>query len=92
MKLIPFEALQDNLEDIVTMCKMTGEAICLTRDEEMELIVVDYEVYRRREKILQLKESLTFEECMLNEMIDHELKEISEDLVTVCDDIRMCKK
>ena len=50
--------LRQNYNDIVSLCKETKEPVFLTKNGEGDAVIMDMETFNRREKILELRESL----------------------------------
>jgi len=58
MYIRPSAAIRKNYNDISKLCKTSGEPVFLTKNGEGDLVVMDIEVYSRREKMLKLREQL----------------------------------
>ncbi len=58
MNIRPSAAIRKNYNDISKLCKTSGEPVFLTKNGEGDLVVMDIEVYSRREKMLKLREEL----------------------------------
>lgn len=58
MNIRPSAAIRKNYNDISNLCKTSGEPVFLTKNGEGDLVVMDIEVYSRREKMLKLREEL----------------------------------
>ena len=58
MNIRPSAAIRQNYNEIADMCRKTAEPICLTKNGEGDLVVMDIETYNRREKMLKLREEL----------------------------------
>ena len=58
MNIRPSAAIRKNYNDISQLCKTSGEPVFLTKNGEGDLVVMDIEVYSRREKMLKLREEL----------------------------------
>ena len=58
MIIRPSAAIRQNYNDIADMCRKTAEPIFLTKNGEVDLVVMDIETYNRREKMLKLREEL----------------------------------
>ena len=52
------EAIRQIYDGIANLCRKTGEPVCLTKNGEGELVVMEIEAFVRREKMLQLREKL----------------------------------
>lgn len=53
-----FAAIRQNYNEIAEECRKTDEYIFLTKNGEGDLVVMDIEIYNRREKMLKLREEL----------------------------------
>ncbi len=58
MNIRPSAAIRKNYNDISKLCKTSGEPVFLTKNGEGDLVVMDIEVYSKREKMLKLREEL----------------------------------
>ncbi len=58
MNIKPSAAIRKNYNEISALCKASGEPVFLTKNGEGDLVVMDIEVYSRREKMLKLREEL----------------------------------
>lgn len=58
MTIRPSTAIKQNYKEIVDLCKQTSEPVFLTENGKGELVVMDINVYERREKMLKLREEL----------------------------------
>lgn len=58
MNIRPSAAIRKNYNDISKLCKTSGEPVFLTKNGEGDLVVMDIEVYSKREKMLKLREKL----------------------------------
>ena len=58
MNIKPSAAIRKNYNDISKLCKTSGEPVFLTKNGEGDLVVMDIEVYSKREKMLKLREEL----------------------------------
>ena len=58
MNIRPSAAIRKNYNDISNLCKTSKEPVFLTKNGEGDLVVMDIEVYSRREKMLKLREEL----------------------------------
>ena len=56
MNIRPSAAIRKNYNDISNLCKTSKEPVFLTKNGEGDLVVMDIEVYSRREKMLKLRE------------------------------------
>lgn len=79
MKILPSTKIQQNYDEIAEVCKTTGEPVYLTKDDVVELVVMDIESFKRREQMLKLKEELlAVEEDRIASNMDSTLEEIDE--------------
>lgn len=58
MKIKPSASIRQNYNEIAALCKSSGEPVFLTKNGEGDLVVMDIEVFTRREKMLKLREEL----------------------------------
>ena len=58
MNIRPSAAIRQNYNEIADLCRKTAEPIFLTKNGEGDLVVMDIETYKRREKMLKLREEL----------------------------------
>ncbi|MCC8173337.1 MAG: type II toxin-antitoxin system Phd/YefM family antitoxin [Odoribacter sp.] len=58
MNIKPSAAIRKNYNEISALCKSSGEPVFLTKNGEGDLVVMDIDVYSRREKMLELREKL----------------------------------
>ena len=89
MNIRPSAAIRQNYNEIADLCRKTAEPIFLTKNGEGDLVVMDFETYNRREKMIQLREELlSIEEdriagrsgCSLDELdayLDEVIAEVS---------------
>lgn len=77
MNIYPSDSFCNNYNELVDICKKTTKPIFLTKDNKIDLVVMDIETYNRREQMLKLREELlTVEEdrisgrkgCTLDEL------------------------
>lgn len=67
MKIRPSAAIRQNDNEIADLCRESAEPVFLTKNGEGDLVVMDIATYDRREKMLQLRETLlTVEEERLH--------------------------
>lgn len=67
MKIRPSAAIRQNYNEIADLCRESAEPVFLTKNGEGDLVVMDIGTYDRREKMLQLRETLlTVEEERLH--------------------------
>ena len=58
MQIKPSASIWPNYNEIAALCKSTGEPVYLTKNGEGDLVVMDIEAFKRREKMLKLREEL----------------------------------
>ena len=58
MKISPSSSMKENYDEIVNLCRKTQEPIFLTENGEMDLVIMDIETFKRKEKMLDLREQL----------------------------------
>ena len=58
MHIKPSAAIRQSYNDIADLCKSTGEPVYLPKNGEGDLVVMDIEAFKRREKMLKLREEL----------------------------------
>lgn len=88
MNIRPSANIRQNYNEISALCKATGEPVYLTKNGEGDLVVMDIEAFTRKQKMLELRESLlTIEENRLAgnvgvavDDLDHELKRIIDEV------------
>jgi prevent-host-death family protein len=58
MQIRPSAAIRQHYNEIAALCKSTGEPVYLTKNGKGDLVVMDIEMFARREKMLKLREEL----------------------------------
>ncbi len=58
MKIFPSSSMKENYDEIANLCRKTQEPIFLTENGEMDLVIMDIETFKRKEKMLDLREQL----------------------------------
>lgn len=58
MKIKPSASIRQNYKEIADLCRSTGEPVYLTKNGEVDLVVMDIDTFTRREKMLKLREEL----------------------------------
>ena len=58
MNIRPAAAIRQNYNEIADLCRQTKNPVYLTKNGEGDLVVMDFESFTRREKMLQLRENL----------------------------------
>ena len=58
MNICPSSAIEQNYNEIAELCRQTRNPVCLTKNGEVDLVVMDIESFTRREKMIQLRENL----------------------------------
>ncbi len=64
MQIKPSAAIRQNYNEVSALCKKTKEPVYLTKNGEGDLVVMDIAAFRRREKMLELREALIRVECL----------------------------
>lgn len=78
MIIKPSAAIRQNYNEVSEICKKTKEPVFLTKNGEGDLVVMDIEVYKRREKMLKLRETLlAVEESRVQGMTEYTVDELS---------------
>ena len=73
--------IEKNYDTISNLCKNTQQPIYLTKNGEIDLVVMDIHAFEQREAILQLKEELiSVEEQRLNGGKEYTLDEVKNKL------------
>lgn len=58
MQIKPSAAIRQNYNEVAALCRRTKEPVYLTKNGEGDLVVMDIEAFRQREKMLELREAL----------------------------------
>ena len=58
MKISPASSMKENYDEILNLLRKTQEPIFLTENGEMDLVIMDIETFKRKEKMLDLREQL----------------------------------
>ena len=58
MNIRPSANIRQNYNEIAELCRSTMQPVFLTKNGEGDLVVMDIEAFEKREKMLQLRESL----------------------------------
>lgn len=58
MTIRPSATIRQNYNEISNLCKTTAEPVFLTKNGEGDLVVMDIETFKRREKMITLREEL----------------------------------
>ena len=58
MQIKPSATIRQKYNEVSALCKRTKEPIYLTKNGEGDLVVMDIEAFRQREKMLELREAL----------------------------------
>ena len=86
MLIKPSAAIRQNYNEISELCKTSKEPVYLTKNGEGDLVVMDIEVFARREKMLKLREELiSVEEARLNGSRGFTLDEVEKKLNELLD-------
>ena len=78
MNIKPSASIRQNYNAIAQLCKSTGEPVYLTKNGEGDLVVMNIDSFKKREKILKLREELlAVEEDRLHGAPDHSVDEVA---------------
>ena len=58
MTIRPAAAIRQNYDEIAALCRESGEPVYLTKNGELDLVVMDVDSFARRERLLKLREAL----------------------------------
>ena len=58
MNIRPSTEICRNYDEITELCRTTEEPVFLTKNGEVDLVVMDIDTYTRRENMLKLREKL----------------------------------
>lgn len=58
MNIYPSSSMKENYDELVDLCRESQEPIFLTENEEVDLVIMDIETFKRKEKMLDLREQL----------------------------------
>lgn len=58
MQIRPSTEIQHNYDEISALCRKTHEPVCLTKNGEGDLVVMDVDSFHRREEMLAIRENL----------------------------------
>lgn len=73
--------IEKNYDTISKLCKNTQQPVYLTKNGEIDLVVMDIHAFKQREAMLQLKEELIYvEEQRLNGGKEYTLDEVKNKL------------
>lgn len=73
------DSIRNNYNEISDLCKKNKEPVFLTKNGELDLVVMDLETYNRREKQLKLKEELlAVEKDKLNGSVGYSVNEVAQ--------------
>ena len=73
------DSIRNNYNEISDLCKKNKEPVFLTKNGELDLVVMDLETYNRREKQLKLKEELlAVEKDKLNGSVGYSVTEVAQ--------------
>lgn len=62
MNTYPSSSIRQNYNELVDLCRESQEPIFLTENGEVDLVIMDIETFKRKEKMLDLREQLLFVE------------------------------
>ena len=81
MIIKPAHLIEKNYDTISNLCKNTQQPVYLTKNGEIDLVVMDIHTFEQREAMLQLKEELiSVEEQRLNGGKEYTLNEVKNKL------------
>lgn len=81
MHIRPSAAIRQNYNEIAELCRSSREPVCLTKNGDGDLVVMDIETFTRREKMLKLREELLqVEEDRIHGAKDYTLEELEQEL------------
>ena len=91
------DSIRNNYNEISDLCKKNKEPVFLTKNGELDLVVMDLETYNRREKQLKLKEELlAVEKDKLNGSVGYSVTEVAQkmkkDIETTCNEKNWIKE
>ena len=58
MKVYPSSSMKEHYNEIVNVCRKSQEPVFLTENGEVNLVIMDIETFKRKEKMLDLREQL----------------------------------
>lgn len=58
MKVYSSSSMKENYNEIVNVCRKSQEPVFLTENGEVDLVIMDIETFKRKEKMLDLREQL----------------------------------
>lgn len=58
MNTYPSSSIRQNYNELVDLCRESKEPIFLTENGEVDLVIMDIETFKRKEKMLDLREKL----------------------------------
>lgn len=58
MKVYLSSSMKENYNEIVNVCRKSQEPIFLAENGEVDLVIMDIETFKRKEKMLDLREQL----------------------------------
>ena len=58
MKISPASSMKENYDELVDLCRESQEPVFLTENGEVDLVIMDIETFKRKEKMLDLREQL----------------------------------
>lgn len=58
MNTYPSSSIRQNYNELVDLCRESKEPIFLTKNGEVDLVIMDIETFKRKEKMLDLREKL----------------------------------
>lgn len=58
MNIYPSSSMKENYDELVDLCRESQEPVFLTENGEVDLVIMDIETFKRKEKMLDLREQL----------------------------------
>lgn len=58
MNTYPSSSMKENYNELVDLCKESQEPIFLTENGKIDLVIMDIETFKRKEKMLDIREQL----------------------------------
>lgn len=58
MNTYPSSSMEENYDELVDLCRESQEPVFLTENGKVNLVIMDIETFKRKEKMLDLREQL----------------------------------
>ena len=58
MNIYPSSSMKENYDELVDLCRESQEPVFLTENGEVDLVIMDIETFKQKEKMLDLREQL----------------------------------